>query len=414
MAVSASFKTVWAREHQEVLWPGTVWTPQANFRLEAELKDGDKIKRLIPSKMVPQDYTRYNNVTSQRGTTTAEELTVDKTPVIPFEHSDLDELQSTPKSRARFTEMATDQINTVINGWYTAEVANAGSTLDAAAFGGTAGQGATITPNNIAKAFALAQKKFGRQNVHRYKPGESPFFANITPDIYQAVVEYLGDRQSVLGDKLVEHGHQGRFGIFDLYVHNSGYWTCQVYIPTQPTDGDTLVLQVADQTITITFVATLSGAAGEVHIASTVDITRANLASALNTPGTSVAEATDTGFTAFSTDHQAVLYGLTATNSNSADTLTLAWRGVGAPLVSETFTSANNIVSSGLAISHNMFGVKGAVDMVIQRMPKIQIDQMENRVEENLIKIYTLFGKKTFSDGARKLLNFKVATNDYV
>src|SRR5689334_17524695 len=100
MAVNASFKTVWAREMQEVLWPGTVWTPQANFRLENELKGGDKVKRLIPSKMVPQDYTRYNNVTSQRGTTTAEEITVDKTPVIPFEHSDLDELQSTPKSRA--------------------------------------------------------------------------------------------------------------------------------------------------------------------------------------------------------------------------------------------------------------------------------------------------------------------------
>lgn len=63
MSVNASFKTVWAREHQEVLWPGTVWTPQANFRLESELKNGDKVKRLIPSKMVPQSYTRYNDIT---------------------------------------------------------------------------------------------------------------------------------------------------------------------------------------------------------------------------------------------------------------------------------------------------------------------------------------------------------------
>ena len=46
MSVNASFKKVWAREMQEVLWPGTVWTPQANFRLESELKGGDKIQRI--------------------------------------------------------------------------------------------------------------------------------------------------------------------------------------------------------------------------------------------------------------------------------------------------------------------------------------------------------------------------------
>src|SRR3954464_7067762 len=141
MALSASFKTVWSREMQEVFWPDTVWTPQANFRLESELKDGDTVKRLIPKKMVPQNYTRYTDVTIQTGTTTAESLVVDKTPTIPFEISDLDELQSTPKARSKFTEMATEQMNTIINGWFTAQVTNATSSIDAADFGGTSGNG---------------------------------------------------------------------------------------------------------------------------------------------------------------------------------------------------------------------------------------------------------------------------------
>src|SRR5687767_8251600 len=104
MALSASFKTVWAREMQEILWVTNVWRPQANFRLEDELKDGDTVKRIYPSKMVPTDYTRYSDITFQRATTGSESLTVDKTPTIPFEHSDLDELQSTPKARKRFTD----------------------------------------------------------------------------------------------------------------------------------------------------------------------------------------------------------------------------------------------------------------------------------------------------------------------
>jgi hypothetical protein len=413
MALSASFKTVWSREMQEVLWVTNVWRPQANFRLEDELKDGDTIKRIYPTRMVPTSYTRYSDVTFQTGTTTAESLTVDTTPTIPFIISDLDELQSTPKARAKFTDMAVEQLNLIINGYYTAEVTNATSVVDAADFGGTSGQGATITPANINKMFSIAQRRLGRQNVYKYKPGESPFFANLTPELYQALLERLEGKESVLGDKLSENGHAGMYMGFDLYVHNGSYWTGDLYMPTQPTDGDTMVIKVADQTITITFRATLGSSAGSVHIASTVDITRANLAEFLNSPGSSEAEDTDTGYVALSAEHQAILYGSTWTNNNSTDKLTCTWRGVGIPLVSETFTSANNIWSVGTNISHNMFGRKGAVDFVIQRYPKIQIDAAENRIEEWKIKPYTLFGKKTFQDGARKLVNVKVATENY-
>ena len=415
MGLSASFKTVWSREMQEVLWVTNVWKPQANFRLESELQDGDTVKRIIPSKMVPQDYTRYNDVTFQQGTTTAESLTVDKTPTIPFIISDLDELQSTPKARKRFTEMAVEQINNIINGWYTAEVTNATSTIDAANFGGTAGNGAAITPSNVRKLFSIAQRNVGRQNVYTFKPGESNFFANITPDIYQALVESLGDKESALGDKLNENGHAGHYGIFDLYVHNAGYWTGSLTLVTNPTDGDTITMKIADQTILITFKDTVDAGvtAGQVEIGASVDVTRATLTNLLNNPGTTVADGT-VGQNALSTDHRAVMYGLTATNNNTTDIMSLTWRGVGAPIVSASFTSANNFWTPGKNISNNMFGRKGAVDFVIQRYPKIQIDPAENRIEEWKIKPYTLFGKKTFADGARKLINVKTDTTTYV
>jgi len=407
MGLSASFKTVWSREMQEVFWPDTVWTPQANFRLEAELKDGDTIKRLIPSKMVPQSYTRYNSLTFQQGTTTGENLQVNQTPTIPFIISDLDELQSTPKAREKFTQMASEQLNTIINGFYTAEVVNAKSVIDAADFGGTSGNGATITTANVQKMFALAQKKVGRLNVMKFGAGQSPFAANLTPDVYQALLEYLAGKESILGDKTGENGHAGQYMGFDLYVHNGGYWTGTLKLSTNPTAGDTVTIKVADQTITLNFVSSIGSTAGNVLIGASADATRTNVAALLNAPGTTTANGV-----ALSTDQQAVLFGSTWTN-DGANNVTVTWRGIGAPVTSSSLTATTDGWTVGKNISHLLFTKKGAVDFVIQRYPKIQVDSAEDRIEEYKIKPYTLFGLKTFSDGAKKMVDVKVDTTNY-
>src|SRR3990167_9471233 len=407
-AVSASFAEIWAREMQVIDFVTNVWKPQANFRLEKELKGGDLIRRQYRSRPVAGSYTRGSDVSLNTLTHTSETLTVDTTPYIAFYISDLDELQSTPSSRQDHTRDAVEYMQNIINGHYTAEVANAGSTVDAADVGGTAGNGIDVDVTNIDKLFTIAMKRLGRNNVFNYKAGQSPFAANLTPDLYQILLERIAGRESILGDKLSENGHSGMYMGFDLFVHNAGYWTGRLDLSVLPVDGDTLVFKVADQTITVTFLDTMAATAGSVHIASTVDITRANLVEFLNAPGTTEAEATDTGYTAFSNDHQSYLYGLTATNDNSNDRMTLTWRGVGAPIVSETFTSASNVWKDGLNISQNLFTRKGAIDMVLQRYPKIQIDRDPDRIEENIIKIFSLFGKKTYADGARRMVNVKV------
>jgi hypothetical protein len=410
MGLSASFKTVWSREMQEVLWVSNIWRPTANFRLESELEDGDRVKRIRLNKGVPQDYTRYQDLTFAQKTTSAEELVVDKTPTNPFVISDLDELQSTPKARSDATNYAVEQLNNIINGYYTAQVVNAGATVDAASFGGTAGQGALVTPANVKKLFTIAQRRLGRQNVVSYKTGESPLFANITPEIYQALIEMLGDKETPLGDTMGENGHAGRYMGFDLYVTNGGYVTLDLGLATNPTDADTISFQIADRTITVTFKSTVDAGvtAGQVKIASTVDLTRANLVAFLNAPGTTVADSTNAGYNALAEEDQALLYGSVWTNNNSTDKATATWRGAGSPILGETLTAAADVWTVGLNISHCLFGKKGSIDAVLQRNPKIQIDRAENRIEEWKIKPYTLFGFKTFADGARKLVNVKV------
>lgn len=398
-SLSASFSTRWAREMQEKFWVKNVFRPQANFRLEAELKDGDTVKRVYRSATVPQDYTRGSDVTFQDLTNTGESLTVNKQPVIPFYIDDLDAIQSHYDERARYTEDTTDQMANIINGWYLAEVANATSSIDAADFGGTSGLGATITTSNIQKMFALAQKKLGRLNTWM----EGSAFANLTPDLYQVLLEYLAGKESVLGDRTGENGHMGRYFGFDIYVSNGGYWTGRLALATQPTDADTVTING----VTFTFKTTLGSTAGNVLIGASNDTALTNLAALINTPGTTTANGV-----ALSADNQAKLYGCTATADTTNDRLTLTYRGVGAPVVSETLTAAADTWSTGYNISHNLFGMKGSADIVIQKQPGVQIEKAESRLGYKVIP-YSLFGLKTFADGAKKMVNVKVETTTY-
>lgn len=404
-SLSASFRTLWAREMQQVFWVTNVWRPQANFRLEAELKDGDTVKRVYRSSMVPQAYTRYTDVTFQDLTNTSESLVVNVTPTIPFVISDLDELQSFPDSRSRYTKDAVEQMNNIINGYYLKEVTNATSVIDAADFGGTAANGAVVTTANIQKVFALAQKKLGRLNV--FQPGgKNSNFANLTPDIYQVLLEYLAGKESVLGDRAGENGYAGTYFGFDLYVSNGMYWTGQVALATTPTAADTLTLKVGPNTVLFTFVSSIGSTAGNVLIAGSATLTRDNLAALINTPGTTTANGV-----ALSAANQAAIYGWTA--ANSGNNVTITGRGAGAPVTSSSLTAASDGWSSGKNISHCLFGEKGSVDFVIQKQPNIQVDAAENRIGEWKIKPYTLFGLKTFADGVKRLVDVKVDTTSY-
>jgi hypothetical protein len=395
-SLSASFPTRWAREMQERLEKLDVFRAQANFRLEADLKDGDTVKRVYRSNIRPADYTRGSDVTFVDITDTAESLVVDKTPVLPFYVDDLDALQSHYDTRERYTGDTVKDLNHVVDGWYQAEVTNALTTIDAADFGGTAAQGATITPSNVQKLFALAKKKLGRKNV---MPGT--LFANITPDIEQALLEYLAGKESVLGDKTGENGHIGRYYGFDLYVTNAAYWTGELTMGATATNLDTITING----VTFTFVSSIGTTAGNVLIGANAAATCTNLTTLINAPGTT----TSTGV-ALSADDQALLYGLIATDGTTKVTFT--YRGAGGVVTTSSFTSASNLWHATNNMNQLMFGEKGSVDLVIQKQPTVQIEKAENRLGYKVIP-YTLFGKKTFRDGARKLIKVKVNTVNY-
>lgn len=190
---------------------------------------------------------------------------------------------------------------------------------------------------------------------------------------------YLQSTGNQVADEIIRNGFQSKvksigttFSGVDVYQSNNITQTVVLGLATNPTDGDTITFAG----VTITFVATLSGGASEVHIASTVDITRANLVEWLNADGASAeAEATDTGYSAASTTDKATLsrLGIVATNDNSGNTATITSNGV--VRVSEDLTDATD--TWGTPYRYLVLGEYGFMNLYL---PSVGMDYEEKPV----------------------------------
>ena len=223
-------------------------------------------------------------------------------------------------------------------------VGTAGVTvLDDASFGGSAGNAITVgsgAADGIDDIINGAVQEIELNNAYDKK------FMVVSSYEANDLRGFLQSTGNMVADEIIRNGFQSRvrsigttFSGVDVYQSNNLTQSIVLGLATQPTAGDTITF--AGQTLT--FVATLTGAANEIHIASTVDITRANLAEWFNGAGAlSEAEAADTGYSASSTEGKAVLsrLGIVATNSNAADTLTIVTKGV--VKVSEVLTNGTD------------------------------------------------------------------------
>ena len=141
---------------------------------------------------------------------------------------------------------------------------------------------------------------------------------------------------------------------------------------TQPTAGDT----VSIAGVTATFVASLTGAAGEIHITASVDATAANFAAWLNSNGaTAVAEGTNAGASAATNEGIARLsrLGVVATHSAGDDEITITTNGV--VKLAETLTNGSDAFAA--ASRFLVFGDMGSINLYL---PTAGMDYEEKSV----------------------------------
>lgn len=412
--ISASFAARWSKSMQAKHFRTDVFRMFASFREEAVLAKGQVVHRPYRSEITENDMGSEGQYTRQDVTDTDETLTVNTERDASFYIKDLDRLRSDYNTTDLYAGDAARALSNGIDGAVLAEVVNAGSVVDDAAFGGTSGNGVVATTSNVSDIFLAANEKLDNRNA----PTEGRF-AVLSPQLCKVLKAAVIARESTWGDKVGENGYMGMYDGFEIYKSNGSYSTYVLTTATLPIDGDTVTLSLPNSqgvrtTVTFTFKDILGSTAGNVLLGTadstgqTADVARANLAALINTPGT-----TTTVGVALSAANQKLLKRVVATNDNTADTLTLAVIGKGYVVVGETLTAAANIWTPAKQIQWNMFGVKGCTDVVIQVKPNMKIKDRDGYVGNDIVS-WNVFGLKTFAEGARHMVAVKIRADQFL
>lgn len=415
-----TFKTVFSAEYQMSHFKEPVYQIFADTRLEAGLEKGQTVSRSYASDVDSNDMGADGSYSTQAITDTAETLTINKEKEASIYIKKLDELQAHLPVKQKYSRKLVNALINQIDAdtLYTMN-AGAGTTMDDGSFAGTSGNGFTPTASNIATVFSTAMQKLRLKNVvynKRFQAGanlevpEGMPVAGISPEILTFIELFLGGKDTLLGDKTSTNGYAGYFQGFELFISNALPWTGVLALSVNPTDGDTITING----VTLTFKSTVDAGttAGQVKIASTVDLTRANLATFLSAPTTTVADSTNAGYNALSTANARLLKNMTFTNSNSADTLTIDSRGWGTVVVSSVLTSASNTWTTTKQKLYVMFALSKSCSLVVQKTPSLEENPVSGKIGRDFIA-WTVYGIKVFVDQAPQIVSLAINSSTF-
>ena len=393
-----SFAQYWSRRMQIKLEKQDIFRALASWEGQSMLSDGDVYNKPYRSAVVTAGYTRGSAFTPQDLTNATDSLTVDQTRIAPFYIDDLDALQSKYSLINEYADDCATQLGNWLDAAFLGQVTSRHSdnTVDAGDHGGTDGDAFTLTTSNVLKTFGVANRKLNKKNV-----SQMGRYMVISPEFYQLLWEYLGGKESGLGDVVGKNGKVGTYAGMNLHVSNNLTGFARLEMGTQPTDGDTVVIEG----VTFSFETGTRDTAGMVYSETDGPTSIDNLIAAIDLSGTSGTE----------------YYPLTVANQGIADKwtmtdgstyLTIKAEGAGHLVVSETLTAAADIFTAKYQRQHVMAGQKGAVDMIVQKYPKVNIRPVSDKLGVNIAP-WILYGRTVFTEKTKKLVDILVRTDSY-
>jgi len=414
MANTHVFETKMSDRMQVTRYSTPVYVAQASFEERAKLVMGQPVTRPYTTRLYEQDYIRGTDMSMQTLTETNETLTVTSAKASPFAIDSLDAVQSNFALMQQYSDKAMRAINKAVDADYLSEVASATNSIDAGDVGGSSGSPITLDTTNVLDVYGAALRKLSLRDIDitgmqdprvqagNLKPGGQGGFANLNPYFAEKLTLSLSGRETVDGDLVGNNGYKSTYFGFDSYITTNGYWIGVLGIATTPTNGDTVIING----VTFTFVTVIGTTAGNVLIGGAADVANTNLAALINAPGTTTANGV-----ALSAANQLLMKRITATADLSANTCTVAAKGYGYVVTSETLTAAADVWNT--ESSYQMFGEKGAVDMVLQVKPSVETSPIPLQLG-SYVKPYVLYGKKTFVEGADALVSVRINSASWV
>jgi hypothetical protein len=383
----------WSNEMQETLFVENTAVFLAGTEAAAVLaQNGRKYHKPIVSKPKVGTYTPGTDIDDRDITSSDETLEVDTFKYASEYIDDTQKKQSLYDAASFASKSMQKQLNNVIEQAFLNKVTDANHDVDAGSVGGTAGSTIQVTTSNIMDIFTAANTKLDVVDAPMTNR-----VAVVGAHTLGVMRRYKGQRETPLGDTVLANGFVGPWQGWLVVYNNNLPYSAVLSLVTAPTDGDTITIAG----VTFTFKTTLGSTAGNVLIGANVDAARANLAKAINDSGT-----VDTHYVQLSAEDRFILTekrGITATNDDSADTLTLA--GFGDIVVSESLTDATDTWTS--ATQHSWFGIRGATDLAVQMPAGVEVTRVEKRFGDR-IKALAGYGVKTFADGKRLLVDVNI------
>jgi hypothetical protein len=379
------------------LYKENVFRNIASFREEAQLKDGQIVDRPYRADVVAENISRNTALTAQDLTATSDTLTVNKHKGLLMYVDEIDRIQNKWDAAKAWAEEAATRLANIIDAECLYEATSANVTVDYNDLdsGQTAGLPALVTSSNVFKLFTVSGRKLSAANVPL-----NGRFAVISPEVHQALVEYVGGKESAFGDRTSEAGNVGRFMGFDLFVSNNLTGSARWTPADLPTDGDTITIAG----ITFTFETGTLDAAGKIKAETSVAVTLDHLVAFINSGG---ATTTTDGYALSAADVR-ICQNLVAVD--------------GATYVEVFHKGTANIAVSGSEVGdtwtyktqHLLFGQRGSIDLVIQKEPGVEMASTvaAGKLGMNILP-YTLFGVKTFYDMKARILDVEVDASNY-
>lgn len=388
---------------QEVLFVENTALYLANRRLENALGgEGNTANRVIVSHPATGTYTPGSDITDKDLNSSSESLTVNTWKYASVYVDDTDLKQNLLNAGEVAAQSMQRQHNNRIEQAVLTEVTNSKYTLDAAAVGGASGSNISLNTDNAHQLFTAANTKLN--NTDAPMQGRC---AVIGGHILEQLQLTNAGRVTNLGDNVLANGVVGPLFNWQIVYNNNLPYTAVLTLTVQPTDGDTVTIAG----VLFTFKTTLGTTAGNVHICSDATHSRANLATSINAPDTTVASATDAGFVAVAVEDAFLLMEKRAITAVDDASTKITITGFGDIVVASSFTSASN--SWGSQRQDALFMVRGSIDLVVQIPTKVEVTRVEKRFGER-VKSLAGYGKKTYTDGARKMVWVKIDASTWV
>lgn len=394
----------WAREAEKSLFIDNKAMAIANTTLRNLVAgEGDTVNKTILSYPASATYTPGTDITVGTLTGSKESLSIATFFASLVRVDDTEKKQSVIEIGSLAARRMMADHNNRIEQSVLAEYTNATWSIDDGNIGGTSGNNMSLNTTNYRQVFTSADAKLDA--IDAPKAGRTAVVG--THFVNWAKLD-VANKNTQFGDGVLTRGIiTNMFGWDILYSNNLPY-SAVLTLTVQPTDGDTVTIAG----VVFTFKTTLGTTAGNVHLCSDVTHTRATFAAALNAVDTSVTSATDAGYVKVSDENIFLLRDKRRISAVDDTSTKITLSGYGDIVVASSFVSASNVWGS--QTQNSLFLVAGSIDMIVQIPPVVEVVR-EPKQFADIVKSMVGFGKKTYADGARQMVNVKInaGTSDW-